>query len=378
MEYRGKLIYRERMRRGWSQEGLCKGICAVSYLSKIENGKADASGEILRLLLNRLELPASEAIEAEAAKLAEAAYELLFSGRSDAFHAGMEGKPSEKYRASSAGLDFLLLEQFAGEHSPLDAELESCMDERQLALQRILQQRHADAIRLLPNAFCHLRAGMHAYNAGDYASALEYLQAGYNLAAAEGAPQLMLMCKVFIGNLHSARLDVEHMLQHYAIAKRLASALGEDEIIRQMDYNIASTQMENGEFEEAFRYFSGLEAPGMLSLHKLAICCEKTGRAREALAALDRAASMESEYPDTPLARQCCDVVRYRLEHADYLDHAEYGRLLLDCFEQLKRQMPMGYAAFHLPWVLEWFRASRQYKRALDLMLDFPGYCGLR
>ena len=43
----GQLIRAERLRRGWSQEGLCRGVCAVSYLSKIEQGKAEASEEVL-------------------------------------------------------------------------------------------------------------------------------------------------------------------------------------------------------------------------------------------------------------------------------------------------------------------------------------------
>ncbi|MBQ6877388.1 MAG: helix-turn-helix transcriptional regulator, partial [Oscillospiraceae bacterium] len=43
MNYPGFLIKRERLLKNWSQEGLCKGICAVSYLSKIEQGKAEAS-----------------------------------------------------------------------------------------------------------------------------------------------------------------------------------------------------------------------------------------------------------------------------------------------------------------------------------------------
>ena len=46
----GAVIRRERLKRNWSQEGLCRGICAVSYLSKIEQGKTEASPEILRML----------------------------------------------------------------------------------------------------------------------------------------------------------------------------------------------------------------------------------------------------------------------------------------------------------------------------------------
>ena len=54
MNYPGFLIERERLLKNWSQEGLCKGICAVSYLSKIEQGKAEASEEIISALFERL------------------------------------------------------------------------------------------------------------------------------------------------------------------------------------------------------------------------------------------------------------------------------------------------------------------------------------
>ena len=55
MGYYGTLICRERLRRNWSQEGLCRGICAVSYLSKIEKGRAEPSPQIQQMLLQRLE-----------------------------------------------------------------------------------------------------------------------------------------------------------------------------------------------------------------------------------------------------------------------------------------------------------------------------------
>ena len=56
----GTLIRRERLRQNLSQEGLCRGICAVSYLSKIEQGQVTPSEEIRRLLLERLGLPTEE------------------------------------------------------------------------------------------------------------------------------------------------------------------------------------------------------------------------------------------------------------------------------------------------------------------------------
>lgn len=55
MEYAGFLIRRKRLARNWSQEGLCRGICTVSHLSKIEQGKTRASREVLELLLERMD-----------------------------------------------------------------------------------------------------------------------------------------------------------------------------------------------------------------------------------------------------------------------------------------------------------------------------------
>lgn len=40
--YIGFLIRQTRLKQNVSQDGLCKGICAPSYLSKIEQGQADA------------------------------------------------------------------------------------------------------------------------------------------------------------------------------------------------------------------------------------------------------------------------------------------------------------------------------------------------
>ena len=67
-----------------------------------------------------------------------------------------------------------------------------------------------------------------------------------------------------------------------------------------------------------------------------------------------------------------CALVRYRLSHPDYLGHPAYGDALLQVFGECRRTLPIGYAAFHLPWVLEWHTASRQYRAAYELLRDFP------
>lgn len=374
MNYQGMLIHRMRLEHGWSQEGLCKGICAVSYLSKIEQGKATPSEEVLRLLFERLGVYVDDKLNNEARKLAEEAYELLFTGDFDAVRTLLSELKDAKYQATEAGLDLLLLIQVLEHGEPLvDEALESCMNSRQLAMQRIYQGRMEEAIHLMPIAFTYFHAGEDAYEKGhNYPIAMEYLQTAYDLAAKEGAPRLMLDTKLFMGNCYSEQLDIENMTAHYKIAKRLARALGEVHSFESIDYNIAATRIETGDYEAAYVYFSALQTAGVMSLHKLAICCEKLGKVQEALEALDKAECMECEYPDKELAKSMCALVKYRLEHADYLEQEVYGSMLLDCFEECRKKLPIGYASFHMPWVLEWYAASRQYKKAYELIADFP------
>lgn len=362
-------IRRERLRRNWSQEGLCKGICSVSYLSKIEQGRVSPSEDVLTALLNRLGIPVNQEWEEQT----EEAYEALFSGYLDDLRDMLADLPPH------GPLDLLLIQAWLNHSGPLEPELEGCMEGRQLAMQRLLQGRYDEAIALCANAFFHYRFGEYTYTqGGNDPLALEQLQTAYDLAAREGRPVMMLLAQITMGNCYSYHVDMENMERHYRIAERLARALGEDFCLADIRYNRAATQLEAGEYEKAYAVFSSLPDPNGLSLHKLAICCEKLGKSREAIAALDQAEAAAKEEPNGELLRRMCAVVRFRMEHSDYLSRTEYGEALLDCFGKLRKQMPAGFAAFHLPWVLEWYRASRQYKLACDLLLDFPARHGLR
>lgn len=53
-DLRGFLIRYYRLQKNFSQEGLCHGICAVSYLSKIEQGRVVAADEIYQALFQAL------------------------------------------------------------------------------------------------------------------------------------------------------------------------------------------------------------------------------------------------------------------------------------------------------------------------------------
>lgn len=377
----GFIIRRERMRRDWSQDGLCLGICAASYLSKIEQGRVTASEDILRLLYERLSLPwygGESALPALSERIDEL-YELAYSGEFEVLREKISALAPENAALlqSPAAPDIAVLEAAAnwrgGTDAGVDAGMEQYLSPRGLALLRLMQDRDAEAAAICPSALCSYWAGVAQYESGrSYTAAVENLQRAYSLAAGEGRARLMMLSRAYIGNFYCNQLDVENMEAHYTVAERLATALHDTGMLASIRYNRAATALETGDYESAYRYFSALEEPTAMALHKLAICCEKLGRRDEAFSALNRAAAVEDTHMPAGLAEEMLSLVRRRLENPDYLRDADYGAALLDCFERCRRELPIGYAGFHLPWLLEWYTANRQYKLAYELMNEFP------
>ena len=377
----GFIIRRERMRRDWSQDGLCRGICAASYLSKIEQGRVEASEDILRLLYERLELPwyGGESAMSGLSERLDELYELAYSGEFEVLREKISALAPQRdaLLQSPAAPDIAVLEAAAnwrgGTDAGVDAGMEQYLSPRGLALLRLMQDRDAEAAAICPSALCSYWAGVAQYESGrSYTAAVENLQRAYSLAAGEGRARLMMLSRAYIGNCYCNQLDVENMEAHYTVAERLATALHDAGMLASIRYNRAATALETGDYESAYRYFSALEEPTAMALHKLAICCEKLGLRDEALAALDKAEAEENTHMPAGLAGEMLSLVRRRLENPDYLRDAAYGAALLSCFERCRRELPIGYAGFHLPWLLEWYTANRQYKLAYELMNEFP------
>lgn len=362
----GLLIRQARLQRDWSQEGLCRGICAPSYLSKIEQGKAAPSPEVTELLLHRLGLVWTPEPEGLAP-----CWKALLSGSPnfDSLYEQLVQPRREILAFSPLAADALLLDAFyADEMRPLPVEWEPFLSTRQLALHRSLQGRWEEAVRLEPLPLLAAHYGEFLYAEGEYTAAIEVLRDAYRSASDAGYPYLMLSCRAWMGNCYSDLGRMEEMLTHYSVAERLAEALRDTGSLSALRYNVASTQLELGQPEKALSYFASLPRPGFLDLHKLAICHEQLGHREQALAAVQQAEPMAS----SEMEQRMLALVRYRLEHPDYLHDDTYGTQLLDCFQRLRDTYPMGFTRFHLPWVLAWYKANRQYRQACRLLEEFP------
>lgn len=381
----GLLIRRERLRRSFSQEGLCRGICAVSYLSKIEQGKAEAGEDILLPLLERLGIryEAEPDFLHEAEVLVEALYGEFLSGRDhlSSFSALHQRLLAQKDRllTSPLMLDAMLLLALKERDTAKNlAEFSGCMSPRQYALYLYLCLDEADTaeelLRLDPCAVYTIAVGSRYLWRGQYTEAIELTNRGYDLAAREGHVYLMIQAKLALGNCYSSTGHRDLMLESYRITRNLAEAVKEDLWSAYTDYNTASSYLEWGMPQEAYALLKASPMEGeALYFHKLAIASEQLGRPEEALTALERGATL-LQPPDTDSSRtyrELFDLVRYRLTHPDYLQDGVYAALMEDTFNHIRRDLTDGFVRFHVPYMLQTLEADRRYKDAYRLMKEY-------
>lgn len=367
--FAGALLRMVRLEKNWSQETLCQGICTVSYLSKIEQGKAQPNDGLLRDLFGKMNIVWQSVPQKEGEKLCETLYELVFSDDvNELERCKEEGLLRQESAALGANyLDYLILRAYCCMDTDLIPQpLRPLLDDRQKSLLYLLEGQPEQAMQCYPCALTVQCTGTKAYTEGNYTLALELLQRAYDMASQNGYARIMMYCQTYMANCHSALRNVPAMLQHSQIAKRLARILGDVEILQAIDYNIASTQIECGEYEAGYAHFAAIQEPTALHLYKLAICCEMLGKPEEALSALEKAEGMA-----IGLERDMCAIVRYRLEKPDYLHDPNYGELLLNTFHALKKERSIGYARLHLGRVEEWCTANRQYRAIYEIMRDF-------
>lgn len=252
----GLLLRLLRLQKNWSQETLCHGICAVSYLSKIELGKVEANAQLLADLFERLGTTWKES--SEMAILRDELYEGIFSWN-DKFTSQKMKLLEENWDQLSIGpcyVDFVVIRAFHnGKPEWVSKELEPLLEPRQRALLAILRDQSEAAYRLYPCPLTALLIAQEVYHKGNYMLALEYSQMAYDQAAREGYAHLMMLSQLFMAASYSDMGNLDAMYRHSQIAERLGYALGEEDLVNVIRYNIAATKTEYGDYEGAYDFF---------------------------------------------------------------------------------------------------------------------------
>lgn len=376
----GALIRKERLRKNYSQQGLCQGICAVSYLSKIEQGKVEAHEDILIPLLERLNLQYENdpCFLKRAESRINQLYQLHYSGGSmlaefDSVYAEMI-KEQERYLACEYALDVLLFQAYyQDQQSEVIQTLRPWMNQRQLELYLLIHLREQsenqeNLLKLNSCALHLLKIGELTLWSGDYDEAITLFLRGYEAACQQADVVLMMYCKLYLGNCYSSTGHDGLMQSNYNLAKKLAKTCDQRTLLQEIDYNIAASWLDWGKIEPAYELLKQCDPKSMLVHHKMALCLEKMQRIEEAKQELmlAEACQKNSEAKELLLSP-----LRFRLEHPDYLNTEEYAEIMTASFNGICNLMIDGFKRFHIPYMLEVLKKQRKYKEALALIERF-------
>ncbi len=401
--YMGLLIRQKRLEQNLSQEGLCKGICVVSYLSKIEQGKVNPGLDIVEQLFAVLGitfLTDEEKIKRLRGLLWEY-FDCYFHDEDTAKLAEMIEQEQQDYENSELNLSWQLFRLYQSldkekENLPENAEnqllklkeLQIYMTKNQLFLYGILmgknkKLRFEERMQWLQLAgqqnmgsYVLCRQGHLCFKEGKYIEAVHYLELAYQMAAEEGNANVLLESSFLIATCYSNH-DIDNMKRYYQRAMELCRVI-RPELMYVIYYNIGATYAEYGYYEEAVEYLQKskqfLEEQDrertekddwLLMYHKLAFSYIQLGRKDLGESCLSVAKEFMDEHTNGTIVKML-RVIELRLQE-NYMENPEYESLLKEVYETAGEELGYGFQIYHGRYLIELYKAKRRYKEALEI-----------
>lgn len=392
----GLLIRKNRIEKNYSQEGLCQGICVVSYLSKIENGQVEPSEDIIAALFKALGMRYErdeEYLEKIRERIQKYFEHYFLHNLSKEEEAGLVTELESEYERISQSRLYLSAELFRWYRSNYEDKqienrltaLKDYMEPPQKALfhlgKSFLSVKEGEEEAHLMKSFSYLPSSMTAFFlanhymvVGQYHKSIVYSQKTFDLAVSEGCLYYMVEGSVLLGFCYSNERQIELMLEHFNRAKALAKGVYSN-IEGNVDYNIGATLAECKQYKEAYSYLKnaflcvdqGKRIP-TLHYHKLSLVCAQLGRREEALHYI-HAARENFDEKEPAVYKQLITSIDMRLS-SDYLEKEEYLQLIESIYETLKVEYPFGFQRFYGDFLIEAYVAKRKYKEALRVSLE--------
>ena len=387
----GYLIRYHRLRQNLSQEGLCKGICVVSYLSKIEQGKVDADPQIIHALFERLREPYFDD------PIFLKRYQQIFYTYFENCFLGFDKKASrnqiQEHREELIKSPWFLCahlfdvyeaseneEQLKKELKQLSV-FEACMSDTQLFLYHLAygylsyndkQMHHLKKVMTLqPCSIPSLFMGNCCFTHGSYSEALEHFQKALLLANEEGMFHVSANAMLMIGNCYS-NLGVESLMLSYdKKAMYAARAIKDEELLKNVYYNLGATYQSWRRNEEAIPYLEKAINPNdpydyYMICHKLALAYQELGRTKEGRQYVTK---MKEAYREdfAQGAWLLYELVSLRYEK-DPLSDPRYQQVLEAICLKQHPFIHHGIIMYHAQYLIEVYVHQRRYKDAMKLM----------
>ncbi len=423
MNIAGRLLKYQRLKQGLKQEYVCYGLCTVSHLSKIENGKVNATSELIHQLFKKLEITFydEEKFIEKYSTLIEDGFQAIIYNRHPMEVTDQLLKVHDKLMCSPLFIDYLnyktlsIYHKYSEDVMPenerlevlnnitLVLQLENVINQTQrgwlyflLAISDIDVDTINDnlTIPLKSKEDCFIwahamlqlsivllsRMSFHYYY-GSYDMAISVADEAVHYALKEGNAPALARINFMIGNCYSARGMIEEMLPHYERAYQFFVDLKNIEIQIGINYNLGATYLENNQYDQAEFYlkkcltYDEISQSFLFSVYeKLTLLYGNTKQVEKAKNCLIQAEAAFTKLEG--ISEEISMVHNYRIKLAkmrlteNYLNNEEYANVVTSLCGQLKDNTiyPWGYFNFYKRYLYELYCHNRQYKKALVLM----------
>ncbi len=408
--YTGYLIRAERLAQNLSQEGLAKGICAVSYLSKIEQGQVEPGEEIIDRLFAALHIDfvRDPALEEEAQRQLDRFFFLMEVNEPYETQKVFFEENRERLARSEFAIKLQLYELIAcasvnrvremqsqlAEIEPFMSCLNTAEQQWMLLVKAEVQQTQEEEYRILreaaqirPYALAMYKLASCAYRQGQYSQCSELAERAYSQAAYEGNAVTMIWSSHLLGSCACNRYDMKLAGRYYE--RTLALCRGYRENLESyIRYNLGATWLEMGQDQNALCELTQAEEieddtyHNVLLHQKLAIVYARLGRRNEGITQLKlaRTAFEKERWPEAFRA----DLMEKMLDFAQMMltDGAkslpEFEQAARALYEESGQVYGHGYKRFYGKFLIESYKSQRRYKEALHIQEEISEYMFLK
>lgn len=400
----GQLIKKHRLLNNLSQESLCKGICVVSYLSKIETGTVTPSEDIVIQLLEALNI--TYYTDREFLSLGESSINAFFKAYTFRYFTESEriflllSKDESKYLFSPLMLDYLIAKAYMlffenpQESLKILDELStyesSLSDQRQYEFLSITGMLHlhytknykfasqaltsANKIKQASSSLNNL-ACYHFYM-GEYPLSIDLNEQAFKLAIEDGNILCALNTCLLQAGTYSNMKNTYLMIKYYDRALNLCEGIGDIQVKGHIYYNLGATYLVLKDYDKALTYclqslaLSQLNHKADVSIyHKLSLIYVELGDIDKAKQYLELAyTQLDNLMPNlAPTHLQTLDLLTLRINDLNYLYNNSYIQLLETIYNTIGSELHFGFKQFYGDYLIACYKANRRYKDALRI-----------
>lgn len=306
----GAIIKKYRLMQNLSQESLCKGICSISYLSKIETGQVVPNSDLYDLLLERLKIGFPREFEStdEVQKKVSNLWEHYHFGDFDAFNKSFHQlmQLSEYLPYSELAIDWHLLNvcydtinhqnQSVGLHLDLVKSYQPFFTTKQTyyfnyfmgTILFTMPDKASESLTyyMKANQFEHncdivFQIAKVEYFIGNYHNTIRYATSAYELAMNEGNLHYAIEATQMLSAAYSNIKEMQTAISLYNRLLQFGNYLKKDQLLMTVYYNLGASylvckdyDLANEMFQHLYTYVEHLHIHEWLLFYQKLILCD--------------------------------------------------------------------------------------------------------